>query len=89
MATETYYPTGRDSVLKTASRWLKFKQQDDSIGLGFWRIHDGLYDLTDFAKTHPGGEEWITMTEGHDITEAFEAAHVRGAKLKAIAKNIS
>jgi cytochrome b involved in lipid metabolism len=23
------------------------------------RIHDDLYDLTDFKRVHPGGEDWI------------------------------
>ncbi len=86
---ETYYPTGRDASLKTASRWLGYKRTDDDLGnrgRGLWRIHDGLYDFTDFAKSHPGGQEWLTLTECHDVTEAFEAAHVRGSKVEAIAK---
>ena len=27
---------------------------------------------------HPGGPQWLTNTRGHDITEAFEAAHIFG-----------
>ena len=38
------------------------------------------------TKRHPGGAEWIEMTEGQDITEAFEAAHIRGHLADAIAK---
>ena len=37
-------------------------------------------------KLHPGGAEWIEMTEGQDISEAFEAAHIRGRLADAIAK---
>ncbi len=30
------------------------------------------------CKQHPGGRFWIEETEGTDITEAFESAHVTG-----------
>lgn len=81
---ETFIPSGRDWLLKSANRWLKFKRIDDNIGPKLWRIHDGLYDLTSFE--HPGGAEWIQMTQGQDITEAFEAAHIRGNKAEALAR---
>jgi cytochrome b involved in lipid metabolism len=48
----------------------------DDRAEGLWRIHDDLYDLTDFVKKHPGGESWIRLTKGTDITEAFEAHHL-------------
>ncbi|KAJ3332225.1 Cytochrome b5- protein, partial [Gonapodya sp. JEL0774] len=32
-------------------------------------------DLSDFIQRHPGGSEWLTMTKGADITEAFESHH--------------
>ena len=86
MSKEVFIPTGRNVVIKTASRWLKFKAKDDDIGPGLWRIHDGLYDLRDFVEKHPGGAEWISMTEGQDITEAFEAAHIRGLRVEQILK---
>ena len=35
-----------------------------------------VWDLTEFAEKHPGGAQWIRLTEGTDITEAFEVAHV-------------
>lgn len=35
-----------------------------------------LYDLTDFIKIHPGGSDWIKLTKGTDITEAFETHHI-------------
>lgn len=34
-----------------------------------------LYDLTPFLSHHPGGREWLEVTRGTDITEAFEAYH--------------
>lgn len=43
-----------------------------------WRVHDKLYDLTDFIERHPGGSEWISLTKGVDITEEFETHHLYG-----------
>lgn len=51
------------------------KRLDDRAE-GLWRIHDELYDLTDFIGRHPGGESWLRLTKGTDITEAFEAHHL-------------
>ncbi|XP_037796553.1 cytochrome b5-related protein-like [Penaeus monodon] len=69
------YPTNRDHPLKSALKWIKGKRDDDAVG-PYWRIHDGLYDLTEFAERHPGGKVWIESTKGTDITEAFESAHL-------------
>ena len=43
-------------------RWLAGKRLDDDAE-GFWRIHDKLYDLTDFISRHPGGSEWLQLTK--------------------------
>jgi cytochrome b involved in lipid metabolism len=51
---------------------LRCKQEGDGIDPKLWRVHDGLYDLTTFAKRHPGGAQWIELTQGTDITEAYE-----------------
>lgn len=69
------YPTFRDAPLKTVNLWLEGKRQDDGAE-GLWRIHDTLYDLTDFIDRHPGGVDWIRQTKGTDITEAFETHHI-------------
>ncbi|KAL7303600.1 hypothetical protein TKK_0003755 [Trichogramma kaykai] len=69
------YPSGRDHFLKTAWGFLEGRRKDDGAE-GLWRVHDGLYDLESFAATHPGGAEWIAMTKGTDITEAFECHHI-------------
>lgn len=58
------------------------KRKDDAIENGLWRIHDTLYDLTDFINKHPGGSDWIALTKGQDITEAVEAHHVFQDRLK-------
>lgn len=52
-------------------RWLDAKRDVDNVEDGLWRIQDTLYDLSDFVGSHPGGADWIAMTKGHDITEAF------------------
>lgn len=58
------------------------KRDDDNVENGLWRIHNTLYDLTDFINKHPGGPDWLRMTKGHDITEAFLSHHLNTEKLK-------
>ncbi|XP_046753381.1 cytochrome b5-like [Diprion similis] len=36
-------------------------------------IHNGIYDVTNFLKEHPGGEEVLLNLAGEDGTECFEA----------------
>lgn len=43
-------------------RWLDGKRLDDNAE-GLWRVHDKLYDLTNFVARHPGGPEWLQLTE--------------------------
>ena len=69
------YPSLRDHPLKTASQWLRGKKLDDACQ-DLWRIHDKLYDLSDFIDSHPGGPQWLEVTRGTDITEAFESSHL-------------
>lgn len=49
-------------MLKLFDRWMQSKQLDDNAE-GLWRVHDTLYDLTDFVNLHPGGKDWIKMTK--------------------------
>jgi len=51
------------------------KRRGDDIE-DYWRVHDKLYDLDKFVDKHPGGKDWIKVTRGTDITEAFESSHV-------------
>lgn len=46
-----------------------------------WFVINGMvYDVTNFAKNHPGGEELIHDFAGKDATDAFEAiGHSKGA----------
>ena len=58
------YPTylKLPSYQKTRLSWLQSRMTDDGAE-GLWRIHDKLYDLSDFAHEHPGGKEWLTLTK--------------------------
>jgi len=71
---ETYKISDRDIAIKTSLRWLQGRVKDDNCE-GFWRIHHHLYDLSTFK--HPGGNSWLELTKGTDITEAFETMHVQ------------
>lgn len=69
------YPTYRDDAFKGCKRWLDGKRIDDNAE-GLWRVHDKLYDFTDFINRHPGGADWLKITKGIDITEQFETHHI-------------
>ncbi|XP_017782408.1 PREDICTED: uncharacterized protein LOC108566841 [Nicrophorus vespilloides] len=69
------YYSSRDDALKNSDDWLADKRNDDQSE-GLWRIHDDLYDLTDYVDRHPGGKFWLKVTKGTDITEAFETHHI-------------
>ena len=83
---EVLFPRRKQEYISSGKQWLKFKRDDDGIGENLWRVHDKLYNLTDFANKHPGGAQWINLTNGTDITEAFEAAHVFGGHEKILEK---
>lgn len=55
--------------------WFDGKRIDDNAE-GLWRVHDKLYDLTEFIDSHPGGKQWLELTKGVDITEQFETHHI-------------
>lgn len=69
------YPSLRDHPLKTAAQWIRGRILDEDYGQ-YWRVHDKLYDLKDFIKSHPGGQQWLEVTRGMDVTEVFEASHL-------------
>lgn len=62
--------------------WLKAKRIDDNVEDELWRINNTLYDLRCFADKHPGGVDWIRLTKGLDITEAFNIHHLNMEKLE-------
>ncbi|XP_023948987.2 cytochrome b5-related protein [Bicyclus anynana] len=79
------YPSLRDEPFKDPLQWLTGKALDDGAE-GLWRVHDKLYDFTDFVNRHPGGEEWLELTKGTDITEAFESHHINPTTEKMLSK---
>ncbi|XP_038220070.1 cytochrome b5-related protein-like [Zerene cesonia] len=79
------YPSLRDGGFKDPLQWLTGKALDDGAE-GLWRIHDKLYDFTSFMKNHPGGEEWLELTKGTDITEAFESHHLNPSTERLLCK---
>ncbi|XP_050457097.1 cytochrome b5-related protein-like isoform X2 [Cataglyphis hispanica] len=60
---------------KIAAYFLEARRKIDGAE-GLWRIENKIYDLETFAKLHPGGEEWIRLTKGTDITELFQSHHI-------------
>ncbi|CAG9812129.1 unnamed protein product [Chironomus riparius] len=69
------YPTYRDSLIKSYWMYIEGRLMDDNAE-GYWRVHNKLYNLDELVKNHPGGEEWISMSKGTDITELFESHHI-------------
>lgn len=65
-----YFPA-RTSTNKTAMNFIDSRRKVDGAE-GLWRIGNSLYDLKTFIKSHPGGADWLRITEGTDITELFE-----------------
>lgn len=56
------YPAYRDSFVNGSWKWIEGKRRDDSAE-ELWRVHDKIYDLTDFIPKHPGGEYWLQVTK--------------------------
>lgn len=79
------YPTYRDEKIRSCKRWLDGRRLDDNAE-GLWRVHNKLYDLTDFVQRHPGGAEWLDLTKGIDITEQFEIHHITGKAEQVLTK---
>lgn len=56
------YPKFRDDPINGCWKWLRSRREDDGAE-GLWRVHDKLYDLNKFINAHPGGREWLELTE--------------------------
>lgn len=55
------YSSFRDHPLKSGLIWIESKKENDGAE-GFWRIHDNLYDFSNFINSHPGGKDWLRLT---------------------------
>lgn len=51
-----------------------------------WRYDNKLYDFTNFANKHPGGEKFLLKTRGQDITDYVKSFHFEIEKLEKIMK---
>jgi Cytochrome b5-like Heme/Steroid binding domain len=56
------YPSHRDDYLKGYWKYLQGRRKDDEAE-GLWRVHDKIYDLSEFVNRHPGGQQWLILTE--------------------------
>lgn len=56
------YPAIRDNFVNGSWKWIEGKRKDD-YAEGLWRVHDKLYDLTEFIPNHPGGKSWLEITK--------------------------
>lgn len=65
-----YFPA-REKFVPSGQSFLDGRKDIDGAE-DLWRVGNDLYDLSNFADSHPGGTEWILLTKGTDITEAFE-----------------
>lgn len=83
MAPKTYdtswpewkHPSYLKAPVPSIQTYMEGLQKDDGAE-GLWRIHDNLYDLSEWIDRHPGGAQWLQITKGTDITEAFESHHI-------------
>lgn len=71
------YPSFRDETIKGCWRWLEGRREDDNAE-GLWRVHNKLYNLKDFSENHPGGKEWIHLTEVNSFKN-FVTIFIRSA----------
>ena len=55
-------PSYRKYEVRSGYSWLKGKRIDDKTD-GLWRVHDDLYDFTNFISQHPGGSDWLIHTK--------------------------
>lgn len=69
------YSKLRDHPLHTAHWWLEMKREQDGAE-SLWRIHDGLYDFSNFIEEHPGGSEWLEVTKVPLIFKATSCLNI-------------
>lgn len=68
--------------------WLKEMGEAQRQRLGHaaheWVVHQKVYDLASYLDSHPGGQAWLELTKGLDVTPLFESHHVNDAKTQAV-----
>lgn len=48
-----------------------------------------IFDVRAFAKEHPGGEVWLRVSEGLDVTNLFESSHLNMEAVRARLKTLT
>ncbi|CAK87368.1 unnamed protein product (macronuclear) [Paramecium tetraurelia] len=81
-------PSRGKQLLESPFIWLKEKAEMDRKRTGvpsnMWYVQGKIYDLSKFLKEHPGGENFLKLTQGQDITEMYFAHHLNLDKCQAI-----
>ncbi|RYG98589.1 hypothetical protein EON65_51260, partial [archaeon] len=85
------YPSDfKFDFMPTPYAWLDLKRKTDVDHVEdintdkLWRVHDSWYDLRGFV--HPGGQDFIHITQGTDITELVESSHLDIDKIRTLLK---
>lgn len=65
----------RASAMSQIYKQSEVAERNGKNGAPVWIIYKGnVYDVTDFVKDHPGGEDLILEKAGKDATKAFNGA---------------
>lgn len=87
-ARDTALPSRYEPNHGDVQLWCKEKAQRESRQGGAegdpWMVHGKWYDLSGYIDSHPGGRDWLLLTRGQDITEAYEVHHLNSKKVKAV-----
>ena len=65
------------------------KRFDELIpGRKYTQIRGKTYDITEFAKRHPGGSQLLMLAHGRDATILFESHHLRSEIVEKVLKTL-
>ena len=66
------------------------KMIDNNIipGRKYTQIRGKTYDITEFAKRHPGGSQLLMLAHGRDATILFESHHLRSEIVEKVLKTL-
>ncbi len=71
-------------MAETLSRSSPFTGTALPAGQPFWIVDGRAYDLTEWAKIHPGGATWFGPSQGRDISALLHTYHRDPARLQKI-----
>ncbi|CAD8104071.1 unnamed protein product [Paramecium primaurelia] len=81
-------PSRNKQLIESPFVWLKEKAERDRQRTGvpskLWYIKGKIYDLSQFLQLHPGGDYFLSLTQGQDITEMYYSHHLNMEKCNAI-----